>query len=98
MQKSWNRPANLPDSMDTGRKDPVCRDRKARFAKISELFEEAGFEVSQECFGSEDGEVIFIRSKRSEEHQRGSIGCLLLLPLSNFIQLCYFDKPESYLS
>lgn len=50
--------------------EAYVRKREAQFAKISALLEEAGFEVSRECFGSEDGEVIFIRSKGSEEDQK----------------------------
>lgn len=43
--------------------------RENQFRKCVELLEKEGFEISRECFGSEDGEVIFIRRKRAKRKQ-----------------------------
>lgn len=42
-------------------------ERELRFKQCRELFTEHDFEVSRECFGSEDGEVIFVRKKGQED-------------------------------
>lgn len=42
-------------------------ERELRFKQCRDQFTEYDFEVSRECFGSEDGEVIFVRKKGQED-------------------------------
>lgn len=41
--------------------------RESQYNKCVEFLDKEGFEVSRGCFGSEDGEIIFIRKKGSHQ-------------------------------
>ncbi|RRD94599.1 hypothetical protein EII17_07395 [Clostridiales bacterium COT073_COT-073] len=49
--------------------DYVTR-REVQFKKCVALSQKLGYDISRECFGSEDGEVIFIRKKDAKEKER----------------------------
>lgn len=59
--------------IDNQEVEAYVKKREAQFVRAAELLDQAGFETSRECFGSEDGEVIFIRKKGSgESENRGT--------------------------
>lgn len=56
-------------SIDNKEVEEYVRSREAKYRECKAYFESRGYEVSRECFGSEDGEVLFIR-KGGEERWR----------------------------
>ncbi|MDO4719195.1 MAG: hypothetical protein Q4A78_00895 [Peptostreptococcaceae bacterium] len=54
-------------SIDNQEVEAYVKKREAQFVRAAELLDQAGFEISRECFGSEDGEAIFIRQRRSDK-------------------------------
>lgn len=48
-------------SIDNEEVEEYVRRREAKYRECIAFLESRGYEVSRECFGSEDGEVLFIR-------------------------------------
>lgn len=54
-------------SINNDEVESYVKRREQQFQKALQVLDEAGFEVSRECFGSEDGEVIFVRKREGDE-------------------------------
>ena len=50
-------------SVDNEEVENYVTRREAQFNKCVAFLQELGYDISRECFGSEDGEVIFVRKK-----------------------------------
>lgn len=51
--------------------EAYVKKREAQFEKCVKFLGKKGFEVSRGCFGSEDGEVIFVREKKQDQSSEG---------------------------